>query len=248
MTSREARRQRREVERKAAKLAYKAAKSAGEPGGFVSQGRDEQSVAGPNPPQQPEPASQSIATPSRAEINRENSRLSTGPRTSAGKLASSRNATKHGLASGQLIVPGEDPAAFDSLLASLLQDHQPANSTEELLVNEMAQSYWLEQRAIALQNGCFTENGVDEKHLALFLRYGTTHNRAFYKALATLARLQKERRKLEIGFVSQSRASVAHDVGFVSQNKPSADPKTGFVSQTDHVDADPEEQSTAKAA
>ncbi len=57
----------------------------------------------------------------RVETNRANAKLSTGPRSITGKLASSRNST----ASGQLIIPGEDPEAFESLLSDLLQDLNP---------------------------------------------------------------------------------------------------------------------------
>ncbi len=192
------------------------------------------------------PTSTERAETGRAAINRANAQFSSGPKTPNGKLVSSRNATKHGLASGQLIVPGEDPAEFDSLLAALLEDHQASGETEQLLIKEMAQSHWLAQRAIRLQNGCFTEEGVNEKSLSLFLRYFTTHNRAFHKALADLQRSQKERRKQERGFVSRSAAQTAANIGFVSQtahnetpddefvrqNNPSAGLETGFVSQT----------------
>ncbi|MGA8030111.1 MAG: hypothetical protein WB992_23435 [Bryobacteraceae bacterium] len=155
--------------------------------------------------------SQTTPEPSkRTEINRANSQHSTGPRTEDGSLdeaahfsepktqtrRSSRNSMKHGLASGQIVIPGEDPAAFEALLHELLEEHQPASPTEDLLVKQMAQSYWLTQRALRLQNECFTENGLDEKRLALFLRYQTTHDRAFHKALSTLLRLRS-------GFVSQ---------------------------------------------
>ena len=153
----------------------------------------------------------------RAQINRANAQHSTGPATPTGKLASSLNSLKHGLASGTLIIPGEDQAEFDELLKALLSDHQPASATEELLVLEMAQSWWLTQRALRLQNECFTDGGVDEKRLSLFLRYQTTHERAFHKALNALIRLQKDRRNAQ--------------GGFVSQNRPSADPAPGFVSQ-----------------
>ncbi|HTU47065.1 MAG TPA: hypothetical protein VMF91_18535 [Bryobacteraceae bacterium] len=171
------------------------------------------------------------AAPTRAEINRANAAHSTGPQSPEGKLASSRNSLKHGLASGQLIIPGEDPAAFESLLQDLLEDHQPANTTEGLLVREMAQSHWLMQRALKLQNDCFTESGIDEKRLALFLRYHTTHERAFHKALNILIRLQKDRRKENRGFVSQHSDSPNLELGFVSQNRLSNAPGAGFVSQ-----------------
>ncbi len=164
---------------------------------------------------------------SRAEINRANAQLSTGPRTAEGKLASSRNSTKHGLASSQVIIPGEDPAAFDALLNNFLEEHQPATSTEELLVKEMAQSYWLTQRAIRCQNGCFTEAGINEKQLALFLRYQTTHERAFYKALNTLLKLKKSHRQDQTGFVSQQRSKTVPAVGFVSHPATKSHPATG---------------------
>ena len=156
---------------------------------------------------------------------------STGPRTPAGKLASSGNSLKHGLAAPRLIIPGEDPSAFDALLTGLLAEHLPASRTEELLVHEIAQSWWLTQRALRFQNECFTAEGVDQKRLSLFLRYQTTHERAFHKALTTLIRLKKDRMR---GFVSQDSAKVPLEPQFVSQNAGAAAAGEQFVSQN-HV-------------
>ena len=44
------------------------------------------------------------------------------------------------------------------------------------------------------------------EHFALYLRYQTTHERAFYKALTELQKLRAERKKEQIGFESQKRA------------------------------------------
>jgi hypothetical protein len=74
-----------------------------------------------------------------------------------------------------------------------VDEPQPANTTEELLITEMAQSHWLAQRAIRLQNDCWGADGIDTKRLALFLRYQTTHQRAFHKALNVLIALQKRK-------------------------------------------------------
>ena len=191
MTARQARRERREADRKAKKLEWKETRSAD---------------AIPQPPPQPSTASAQPQT------------KSTGPRSADGKLASSRNSFKHGLASGQIIVPGEDPAAFEALLDDLFAEHQPATTSEALLIQEMAQSHWLAQRALRLQNDCFTPAGVNEKQLALYLRYGTTHQRAFYKALSSLRSLQKDRLRTAAG-------------GFVSQPDPKTSPLPHFVSQ-----------------
>jgi hypothetical protein len=238
MTPREARRERRAAERKVKKAQLKRDKLAGIENGFVSQNP----LRVPDAPlgfvSQAAPVSSLAKAPdvtqptTRTLINRANALRSTGPRTQHGKLASSRNSLKHGLASGQLIVPGEDRAAFEALLHELLEEHDPVNATEALLVTEMAQSWWLSQRAIRLQNDCFSETGVDEKRLSLFLRYQTTHERAFHKALNTLIRLKKERSR---GFVSQAGHATASPTqspersdglhtGFVSQNRPSEVP------------------------
>ena len=156
---------------------------------------------------------------------------STGPRTSTGKATSSRNSFKHGLASGAIVVPGENPAAFDALLADLTADHAPANSTEELLVHEVAQSYWLMNRATRLQNSCFTGDEVDCKQLALFLRYRTTYERAFHKALGTLIRLKKQRESATRQFVSQNSGKQVQPRQFVSQEAPESTATTQFVRQ-----------------
>ncbi len=72
----------------------------------------------------------------------------------------------------------------------------------------MAEHYWLKQRAVTLQNNCFiTELSPRdlEKQLALYLRYQTTNDHAFYKSLNQLLSLRAEKRKQQIGFESQKR-------------------------------------------
>ncbi len=232
MTSRQARTQRRDAERKAAKLARKAEQALGAQIGFVSQNA-------PSPANAPAP-SHDRNVERRREINRANAQHSTGPRSAHGKLASSRNSLKHGLASGELIIPGEDRAAFEALLNDLLEEHRPANPTEELLVNEIAQAYWLAQRAIHFQNQCFTESGVDDNRLSLFLRYQTTHDRRFHKALNTLIRLRRGRASpagkvavvpQDTRFVPQKIAAATALPEFVPQNALPLRPESGFVSQ-----------------
>ena len=86
--------------------------------------------------------------------------------------------------------------------------------TEAILVEKMAQSYWLSKRALHVQDECCTdaELSLDEqqKQLALFIRYQTTHDRAFHRSLNDLLKLRAERRKAEIGFESQRRAEADH--------------------------------------
>jgi hypothetical protein len=53
----------------------------------------------------------------------------------------------------------------------------PSTITEALLVESMAQSYWLVQRAIAFQNECLADPELSpeerDRQLALSLRYQT---------------------------------------------------------------------------
>ena len=164
----------------------------------------------------------------------------TGPRTPEGKVISSANSLKHGLASGRLIIPGEDREDFEALLNDLVAEHAPATPTEEMLVQQIAQSWWLMHRAIRIQNQAFLETWCDMKKLALFLRYQTTYERAFYRALNSLKKLQKDRLASTRDFVSQKRTTAPTScVGarhaapdFVSQNRVGAMHASPFQAAT----------------
>jgi hypothetical protein len=157
--------------------------------------------------------------PSEAKLaaNEANAQLSTGPVTSAGKTASSQNNFKHGLYSKQLIIRGEDPAELDALKADLRAEHQPANSTEELLVNEMAEQYWRIKRARRLEANLFAGEDLVIAHLNAVQRLMTSAERGFHKALKTLRELQKQR-----GFVPQKQETTA-------VARPPAPPKTPAI-------------------
>ena len=79
----------------------------------------------------------------------------------------------------------------------------------------MAESHWLAQRAQNLA-ASFTDPdtglSTDEKSSSLYLRYETTHRRAYHKSLNDLIKLRAERRKTELGFEAQKRQSEAQRV------------------------------------
>jgi hypothetical protein len=66
-----------------------------------------------------------MATAKQAAANRRNAAKSTGPRTKSGKARSRRNALKHGLSAEQVVMLGEDPAAFEALRDDLYNHYQP---------------------------------------------------------------------------------------------------------------------------
>jgi len=143
-----------------------------------------------------------MSTAAQITANRENSQHSTGPRTPEGKNASSQNAVRNGFNGRFAVLEWEDASAFHQLLEDLRQEHQPAATTEKILVDRMAQHLWLSQRAQHLQDQ-YIEN--DEKRFSLYMRYQTTNDRAFHKCLSDLLKLRAEKRKIEIGFVSQKQ-------------------------------------------
>ncbi len=73
-----------------------------------------------------------------------------------------------------------------------------------------------------MQRTCFNQNSpVCErpKDLALYLRYETTHDRAFHTALNQLLKLRAETRKAEIGFESQKRREAEEARKQASENR-----------------------------
>ena len=155
-----------------------------------------------------------MSTQAQITANRLNAQSSTGPKSSIGKAIVARNNLRHGFTGAFLVLHWEEESEYQSLFASLQSEHQPITPTEKLLVERMAQSEWLRKRAVFLQATCFDYTSPScqgqEKQLALYLRYQTTQERAFSKALNELLRLRAEKRKVEIGFESQQRQREEH--------------------------------------
>jgi hypothetical protein len=84
----------------------------------------------------------------KAEIARENSKKSTGPKTAAGKAASSRNALRHGkhakpenkwLAINSSLLSIEDRQLYEAFVNALYEQFQPTNEAERLAVLRIAE-------------------------------------------------------------------------------------------------------------
>jgi hypothetical protein len=157
-----------------------------------------------------------MSTMAQITANKKNAQNSTGPRTDEGKSRSSRNNFRHGFTGAFSVLPGENQSDFDHLLESLRAEHQPATPTESLLVDGLAQHYWLKGRAIRLLSAC---DQSDAKQIALYLRYQTTNDRAFHKCLDQLLKLRAEMRKAEIGFESQRRKKAEEKRRQANENR-----------------------------
>jgi hypothetical protein len=157
-----------------------------------------------------------MSTPAQVQANRANSQKSTGPTSGPGRKTSSRNSSTFGISkTGGLFffLPLEREEDFVALEYKFISEHKPQTITESVIVRRMVESEWLRNRALCLQMRCYdSETGMigDEKQFALLLRYESMHERAFYKAVNELQKLRKEKRKEEIGFVSQKRSAEVH--------------------------------------
>jgi hypothetical protein len=151
----------------------------------------------------------------------------TGPNTPEGKARSSANALKHGLTSRHVVLPGENRAEFDALIARLIDEHQAKDTLEIEMIHEIAGCLWRLDRARKAESEYFHVNFIadqptkdTERRFALILRYTGAIERELHRAIIRLQQLKKERPQPQ-------------------QNKLTPDPRprtTEFVSQltTDH--------------
>jgi len=71
------------------------------------------------------------------------------PQATTGNYATVRfNALKHGVLSRHVVLPHEDRAEYDVLLAALVMEHQPGGATELHLIEELAGILWRKRRVL----------------------------------------------------------------------------------------------------
>ena len=149
-----------------------------------------------------------MTTAKQKTSNRNNSKLSTGPRTPKGKAIVSMNAIKHGLLSRATLLPEDDESAMVELGKRLREHFQPVGELEVLLVDRVISSVWRLRRLLAVEVGITQEKrvnylGNDEGVGGAFIRasdmyatlsrYEATVERSLYRALHEIQRLQAAR-------------------------------------------------------
>jgi hypothetical protein len=87
-----------------------------------------------------------MATLAQITANRANAQKSTGPRSVEGKSASRFNALKHGIDAASIVIPGEDPADYDALVAQYLHEYCPQSASESFHVDTMIRADWQKRR------------------------------------------------------------------------------------------------------
>ena len=190
-----------------------------------------------------------MSTSAQIAANQANAQKSTGPVTSEGKLTSSQNRRIHGLGGKFQVLPCESQEEFEALLTQLDADYEPSVASEYLLVERMAQSQWLADRALRLQQTALdpvTGEVTDEKKFYLYNRYFTTHNNAYRNAMNDLVKQRKTRIQTHIGSEREKRNREAHpfrisildlEVGqrSIEQNRPRTEATKLREAYADHI-------------
>ena len=143
-----------------------------------------------------------MATEKQLAANRANALHSTGPKTDAGKSASSQNAAQHSLAAkGPIILPGQQPA-YDDLAFNLRDSLVPSGALQELIFKRALESAWkLERCRLAEQDLYATSVSPDldpmvdpdiQARYANIQRYAREAENSLYKAMRELGKLQSE--------------------------------------------------------
>ena len=83
-----------------------------------------------------------MTSPKQVQANRENAKLSTGPRTEEGKKRTALNAIKHGFRAKEPLIPGEDPEEFARHGAELNVELTPVGVVEQNLVDQLIDITW----------------------------------------------------------------------------------------------------------
>ena len=97
-----------------------------------------------------------MATEAQINANRANAQHSTGPLSPATKLISSHNAVKTGLTGRTILLPNDDVAAYEKLVALMFEKHSPVGDVEEHIVHYIADTEWRLLRIPTLESGVYS--------------------------------------------------------------------------------------------
>jgi hypothetical protein len=179
-----------------------------------------------------------MASAAQVAANKENAQR---PRTLTEETKASlqTRAVKHGLTAKlytNTVLQGEDQAAYDQMLKSLLAEATLGTTQEAMLIQVLAQTFWKMQRASNIEAGALNaglmaaqiqlklpENPKNDNELGERLafvlweyadkldkvrRYANAAERGFFRATKELAQLRK----------AGPQEQVGQQIGYVSQN------------------------------
>ncbi len=139
--------------------------------------------------------------------NRANAQLSTGPTSPEGKAKISLNAVKTGLTGRTILLPTDDVAAYEALIAEFTGKWQPATPEEQRFTQALADTEWRLMRVPELESGILTLGhrelagdfsdieDADARRSAINAKVWITHLRQLRNLQTQEARLRRQREK-----------------------------------------------------
>ena len=97
--------------------------------------------------------------------NRKNAQKSTGPKSIQGKGKVSCNRITHGILSNKLLLEGESPDDYQSLLDDLLTQLRPIGTLEQGLIEKIAVILWRQRRLVDAEKATI-ELAINPRRLA----------------------------------------------------------------------------------
>jgi hypothetical protein len=150
----------------------------------------------------------------------------TGPRTEAGKAASSKNAMRHGLTAMHPVVTETDRPEFEALEAHLRFSLAPTGFLQELACSRILISAWNMQRVLKLENALLDNSlGEDplnhpdtEKQAALYQRYYARFEGSYRANLREMERLQRLQLTSDVHFQDEpTPLGALHDLKIIQR-------------------------------
>ncbi len=148
-------------------------------------------------------------TTSAAKIvaNQANAQFSTGPTSAEGKAKVSLNAVKTGLTGRTVLLPSDDVAAYEALIAEATAKWQPATPEEQRFTQALADTEWRLLRIPGLETGILSLGyrelahefadieDPDARRSALNAKVWITYTRQLNNLATQESRLRRQREK-----------------------------------------------------
>jgi len=154
-----------------------------------------------------------MATQSQIIANQANAKHSTGPVTAEGKARVAQNATRHGLTAKNLVVRDDEREEFEAFHADLLAEIDPTGAVEMITFNDLLHAAWNLQRfrRLEAETSLGTIDDLTDPQTAAAVdrlaRYQARAQRAYYRALQEVKRLQTNR---VLGYMKTDETTRPH--------------------------------------
>ncbi len=141
---------------------------------------------------------------------------------------------RHGCTSERLLLPGEEPAKWEALLADLIEEYGPETAADCQLVHEAARSVWvlnrnnlrydeIEQTLYKEESNSTLWTEEQWRRLELRTRYRTTAQRSWMRAMRGLEHVRRNR--VTEGVARARRAKLEAETKAIKGHAPAAEPK-----------------------